>query len=146
MTLLEEIKYIESVCLKHKMVKTFMYCEAWEVLGKVKPWIKYPLALMVPTTTVYGEKVILRSYNFSIMDIPSKSVGADDTLRIQSDSEQTLIDIVNKIVFDDEEAVFVNQPTGSVFKENFGDWVAGAGVDVTIESDNSGSCLMPFNE
>lgn len=143
MKLIDEISYVEGVATSHDQVGTFKFCEPWEVLGFIKPGLTYPLVMLNPTTTTYGQQVITRSYTMSVMDMPSKKF--DNVLQVQSDCEQILVDILNKIVYEDEEAVFTGEPSGSIFKENFGDWCAGVSVEITIETNNPGSCDMPFS-
>jgi hypothetical protein len=144
MKLLDEIEYLKTVCLSHKQVKNFIFCEAWEVLGIIKPGIKYPLVMLNPIPGLLTQTVVRRGYLMSVMDKPSKALDMDNTLLIQSDCEQILLDILNKVVFEDDEVVFINEPVTNIFKENFGDWVAGASCEVQTESDNEGSCDAPF--
>lgn len=143
MKLKDEIEYIEGVCLSHNEVNTFKFLEPWEVLGFIKPGLNYPLVMLNPTTTSYGQQVILRSYTLTVMDQPRKKV--DNVLQVQSDCENILIELINQIVYLDEDLMIVGEPSGSIFKENFGDWCAGASVEITVESNNSGNCQTPFD-
>lgn len=146
MTLKEQVAYIENICLSHKMIKQFVFCEAWEVLALIKPGIKYPLAMLNPSPGELLANTVNRGYVLTIMEQPNKQINADNTLQIQSDCEGYIQDILNKIVFDDEELMIINQPSIEIFKENFGDWCAGAMASLVVETDNTGSCDLPFNE
>jgi hypothetical protein len=143
MTLKELVDDFEKLCLSHKQVKEFVYCQPALVNEQAKAGRKYFLIVMAPSTTVLGSEIIARSFNITCMDIIDKTT--NNKLQIQSDCEGILNDLVNFLKFQDTEvSVNVSQEL-SLFEENWGDFCAGASMVLTFETDNTGSCDLPFN-
>jgi len=141
MTYKELVDTIVSKMASHKMVNESIYAVRWEVNEITKGGRKYFLSVLIPTTSTVTETQINFGFQLVVMDIISKT--ENNKLQIQSDCVGILNDYYNFLVNDDEFVITV-VPSITVFEENFSDFCAGAGMELNIAIDNTGSCDLPF--
>lgn len=141
MTYKELVDDLLNVATSHKMVKEAIYSLNWEVNESIKPGRNYFLIVIVPITTAVGENLINRGFTIMCMDILSKNI--NNKLQIQSDCESILVEIINYIK-DNRDYDIINEKNLTVFQENFGDFCAGAQVDLIIEGSIDSLCGAPF--
>jgi hypothetical protein len=127
------------------MVKEFVYCQPAMINEVAKPGRNYFLITCSPITSNLGTEVVSRTFTFMCMDVIDKTTF--NKLQIQSDAEGILNDVVNKIKFAYEDTIGISAVQEcTLFEENFGDFCAGCSMTITFETDNTGSCDLPFNE
>jgi len=142
MTYIELVNKILETTASHKMVNESIYTSVAKINEMAKPGRKYFLCALISGSSPILENVINYSFTLICMDIISKT--ENNILQIQSDCIGVLNDIFAKLNFDDDIPI-INQPNIIPFEENYGDFCAGAAIDIIIEVDAQGACLLPFN-
>lgn len=142
MTYNQFIKKIQGFADRHKFINTFGTGEEWETEGILKPGIKYQILYAIPVDSTDLVQAKQRRFNFLCFDIVKKDKSNEQ--EVLSDTEQTLDDLIRWCRNQDDFSL-INDPVATPFKESYGDWCAGWGCEVTIESDfNSADCDLPL--
>jgi len=141
MTYKELVDIVVNKMLTHKLVNESIYATRWEVNEHAKPGRKYFLSVLVPISSTLTEAQINYSFQLVVMDVISKT--ENNKLQIQSDCAGILNDFYNYLAQTDELVVSA-VPAITMFEENFGDFCAGAAMELNLAVDNTGSCNLPF--
>lgn len=141
----EVIELFRSIATAHKQIKSFDTGELWEIDGKIKPGIIYPMLFAVPTQTTNTENTVLRS--FILLAFGQVKKDKSDEQEILSDCELILFDVKKILKNESDDYDLLNEPTMFPFKEDFGDWCAGWRMDIQLETNASNNyCDVPKND
>jgi len=138
-------KLVEEIlkqCLDHRMVAEAIYTTEAKVNELAKVGRKYFLCALIPSSSPSTTNTVNYGFTLVCMDVISKT--EDNTLQIQSDCIGILTDLISEIKFK-EELDLINDPVFNVFQENYGDFCAGAAIDLQFEVPSTGACDLPFN-
>lgn len=142
MTFNQMITLFSDISVAHKQLKSFDWGELWEVEGKIKPGIIYPMLYVNPVSSTMGEQTVNRT--FTIMVFAQVMKDKSNEQDILSDTELILQDVVKILRNESDDYEVVADPQMFPFKEDLGDWVAGWRVDVEILTNGrSNYCDVP---
>ncbi len=147
MTYKEIVDRIKQVTFDHKMLTDFGYGQLSDIKvrseGGATDQADYPYLFLNPTTHQRTEQSITYNFNMIVMEM----VLDDDFLKVQSDAQQYIDDVIAKLRFG-----FTDRPDVSLsfsltpFKERFQDTVAGMTATLSIiVPDAINNCITPYS-
>ena len=145
MTYKEIVDRVKEVVDNHQMLADFGYGNLSDIkvndqnLGEAD----YPYAFLNPTSHTRTGQAIIYRFNLIVMDMVLET----DFLKIQSETQQYIDDILAHLRFDYNDQVDLTlNVTLTPFKERFQDEVAGMTATLEIEIPNRlNDCITPFN-
>lgn len=133
----------KQISEKHIFIKSFGYGE----IEDIEPFISmnklYPMMWVSLNQVVVSGGMINREYNIVVADLLLN--GRENYLDIQSQTEETCLDILNILNQNGQNTFEIqNQPILTPFTERFSETLAGHTLNVTIQSDGpfsvTGNC------
>lgn len=104
----------------------------------------YPALYVVHEDSVQLTNTVQRTFKLIVCDLVNTDKSNHD--EVESDTEQTLSDIIKILRQESDEYDVVGEPTITPFKDRYGDAVSGNEATVVIETlYNSGFCDIPSN-
>lgn len=144
MTFNEEIQLLSDIATAHLQVHSFEWGELWEVEGKIKPGIIYPMLYANPISSTMTEQTVSRVYNLMVFGQVMKDKSNEKA--VMSNAELILQDVIKILRNESNDYEVIDDPVLFPFKEDLGDWVAGWRAEVEIQSDGrSNYCDVPKN-
>lgn len=148
MTYNQLINKFKEFCANHKFIKTFGTGEEWEI-NELKPddlvlrkGLLYQLFFAIPIDSTDLEQTKNRRFRILCFDIVKKDKSNEQ--EVLSDTEQSIDDFI-RYCRNTDDFLLINDPVAEPFKESYGDWCAGWGCEVIIETDfNSNACDLPL--
>ena len=152
MTYFEIVNRIKDIVFRHKMLVDFGYGNLSDIKTVAEneadsgsDGADYPYVFVNPQNHQRTGQSISYRFNLIVMD---QAKNAFEVLKVQSDCQQYIDDIISELRFDYKDAadVILNFSL-SPFKERFQDTVAGMTASLEIQvADNINNCIAPFSK
>lgn len=138
----------KEVVQEHNQLQDFGYGSLSDIKvrseGGATSNTDYPYLFLNPGNHSRSEQMITYNFNVIIMDLAAD----DNFLKIQSDCQQYIDDVLARLRFHYTDQVDLNLSNISLtpFKERFQDTVAGMTANITIEIPSAlNECITPFD-
>ncbi len=132
----------QTIVTSHDILKGFGLGNLFEINGKLKPGLTYPLMWVVPLDSVPTEQTKQRKFNVLMLDLVKKDKSNRD--EVWSDMEQCMDDLVKILRNESDDYELLNEPIYFPIDEDHGDWLTGWATDIVIQTDlKSNYCDIP---
>ena len=151
MTYKELVDSLKQIAYDHKMIVDFGYGELSDIKVKSEDdtannqEADYPYMFLNPTQHNRDQNSIVYNFNLIMMDMAKDDKHNTDVVRIQSECQQYIDDVLSQLYFE-MDSVDVNlNVTLTPFKERFQDNVAGMTASLAIVVPQGlDRCIAPF--
>jgi hypothetical protein len=142
MTLNNSKALFQNIATAHYNLNGFGFGRLFEVNGEIKPGITYRCLWVVPISTVVTDQTVQRTFNVMVLDLVKKDKSNRD--EVWSDCEQDLNDVIKILRNESDDYELIGEPELNPIDEAHGDWLAGYGTTLTVQSDfNNNYCDIP---
>ena len=131
-----------SIAGNHRQINTFGFGSTWEMA--TSGTVNYPMLWVVDEGSTIKQGEVGFKYKLIMMDLVQK--GKDDSVDVQSDTHQTLCDVIAKLRMGGYNFTLKREETINLetFEEKFDDEVTGWWGDLTLWVDYEyDSCKIP---
>ncbi len=141
----EVVDIIKEAVNAHLIIEDFGYGNISDIKvkseGSTADQADYPYLFLNPTIHARSSSTMLYRFNMIVMDM----VGSDNYLKIQSECQQYIDDILARIKLFYKLEINISLIEYTPFKERFIDEVAGftASIEITVASPLN-DCITPF--
>lgn len=135
----------ENIAESHYQLNGFGFGSIFEMNGTIKPGISYPCLWVTPVTSMTTDQTQVRTLNLLVINRLDKDKNNRD--EIWSDCELILNDVIKILRNESDDYELVGEPSMEPLDEEHGDWVAGWGAQVQIQTmfDNN-YCDIPSSD
>jgi hypothetical protein len=154
MTYIELVNKLKDLAFRHQMIVDFGYGDLSDI--KVKSQDEgtgevnntdYPYMFINPAQHTRTNMVMVYRFNLIMMDIVNADSTNSNILKVQSEAQQYIDDILASLYYDMSSQVTVDiDVTLTPFKERFQDTVAGmtASLSITVPQPLN-ECIVPID-
>ena len=152
MTYKELVDTLFDIAKRHKMIVDYGYGELSDIKVKSQDDVAqndetdYPYMFLNPAQHTRTQNSIVYRFNLIMMDMAKDDTDNTDLVRVQSEAQQYIDDILSELYFEMNNLDVELTVTLTPFKERFQDAVAGMTASLNIVLPiGLDRCIAPFN-